>query len=142
MTDTDHIHVNPSIEVEKSTNGSTLRTSTNQPADDRNERKHIKSEQSNIEPAKAPQSFSQGKNTDTVENGDAENPESERARIERMGRERPTQFKSFIAELAFCYSVIASQFMSVSFVATTPWKATKMNPRNTLSLVSTFYYRP
>ena len=127
MTDTDDIHVNPDVEVEKSTNGSTVRTSTNQPADDINERKHINSELSNMEPAKAPRSLSQDKSTDIVENGDAEDPESERARIERMGRERPPQFKSFIAELAFCYSVIASQFMSVSFVAIAPLKATDMD---------------
>ena len=40
--------------------------------------------------------------------------ESEHARIERLGRQRPTKFKSFGAELAFCYSIIASQFMAVS----------------------------
>ena len=39
--------------------------------------------------------------------------ESERVRIERLGRERPAKFKSFGAELAFCYSIIASQFMAV-----------------------------
>jgi len=39
--------------------------------------------------------------------------ESESARIERLGRERPTKFKSFGEELAFCYSIIASQFMAV-----------------------------
>ena len=38
----------------------------------------------------------------------------DRAWIERLGRRRPAKFKSFGAELAFCYSVIASQFMSVS----------------------------
>lgn len=45
---------------------------------------------------------------------DEEAPESEHARIERLGRERPAKFKSFGAELAFCYSIIASQFMAVS----------------------------
>ena len=39
--------------------------------------------------------------------------ESERQRIERLGRERPPQFKSFWAEVFFVYSVIASQFMAV-----------------------------
>ena len=39
--------------------------------------------------------------------------ESEQARIERLGRERPAKFKSLGAELAFCYSIIASQFMAV-----------------------------
>jgi len=43
-----------------------------------------------------------------------EAPESESARVERLGRERPTKFKSFGEELAFCYSIIASQFMAVS----------------------------
>ena len=46
--------------------------------------------------------------------GDEEAPESEQARIERLGRERPLKFSSFGAELAFCYSIIASQFMAVS----------------------------
>ena len=45
---------------------------------------------------------------------DEEALESEHARIERLGRERPAKFKSFGAELAFCYSIIASQFMAVS----------------------------
>lgn len=45
---------------------------------------------------------------------DQEAPESENARVERLGRERPAKFKSFGRELAFCYSVIASQFMAVS----------------------------
>ncbi len=40
--------------------------------------------------------------------------ESEKARIECLGRDRPAKFKSFGAELAFCYSIIASQFMAVS----------------------------
>lgn len=39
---------------------------------------------------------------------------SEGARIERLGRERPAKFKSVGGELAFCYSIIASQFMAVS----------------------------
>lgn len=39
--------------------------------------------------------------------------ESEEARIERLGRERPAKFKSFGAEFAFCYAVLASQFMCV-----------------------------
>ena len=59
--------------------------------------------------------------------GDGEVPELDQARIERMGRERPTKFKSFTAELAFCYSVIASQFMSVRAVAATLLKGTNMS---------------
>ena len=45
--------------------------------------------------------------------GSEEVIESEQARIERLGRERPAKFKSLGAELAFCYSIIASQFMAV-----------------------------
>ena len=40
--------------------------------------------------------------------------ETERQRIERLGRERPAKLKSLGAEVFFCYSVIASQFMAVS----------------------------
>lgn len=46
--------------------------------------------------------------------GDEEAQESEHARIDRLGREKPAKFKSFARELAFCYSIIASQFMAVS----------------------------
>lgn len=46
--------------------------------------------------------------------GEHESGEAERQRIERLGRERPSKLKSFAAELFFCYSVIASQFMAVS----------------------------
>ena len=45
--------------------------------------------------------------------GEEEVIESEQARIERLGRERTAKFKSLGAELAFCYSIIASQFMAV-----------------------------
>lgn len=40
--------------------------------------------------------------------------ETERQRIERLGRERPAKLNSLGAEVFFCYSVIASQFMAVS----------------------------
>ena len=40
--------------------------------------------------------------------------ESKRAHIEKLGRERPAKFKTALAEILFCYSVIASQFMAVS----------------------------
>jgi len=46
--------------------------------------------------------------------GDEEAPESEAAHLERLGRERPTKFQSTWAEVAFCYSIIASQFMAAS----------------------------
>lgn len=39
--------------------------------------------------------------------------ESERARIERLGRERPPQFKSIWAELGFVYSIVTSQLLAV-----------------------------
>ena len=127
MIDTDQIHVNPGIEAEKNTNDPTLRTSTDQPADDINERKHLKSKGSIIQPVNVSQCLPHGKSTEIEKNRDAEAPESERARIERMGRERPAQFKSFAAELAFCYSVIASQFMSVSSVAAIPLRGSNTN---------------
>ena len=47
--------------------------------------------------------------------GGGEALETEQARIERLGRERPAKFESVGAELAFCYSIIASQFMAVRF---------------------------
>ena len=40
--------------------------------------------------------------------------ETEKQRVERLGRERPPQFKSLWAELLFVYSILASQFMAVS----------------------------
>ena len=43
-----------------------------------------------------------------------DNRESDRARVERMGREKPEMFKSLWAEVGFCYSILASQFMAVS----------------------------
>ena len=43
-----------------------------------------------------------------------ESRESDRARIERLGREKPEVFKSLWAEVGFCYSILASQFMAVS----------------------------
>ena len=43
-----------------------------------------------------------------------EEVETEEARIERLGRERPAIFKSLGAEILFCYSILASQFMAVS----------------------------
>ena len=39
--------------------------------------------------------------------------EGKRAHIEKLGRERPAKFKTALAEILFCYSVIASQFMAV-----------------------------
>lgn len=39
--------------------------------------------------------------------------EEEKARIERLGRERPANFKSIWSEAAFCYSIVASMIMAV-----------------------------
>lgn len=44
-----------------------------------------------------------------VENADSE----EKARLDQLGRERPAKFKSIWAEVAFCYSIIASMIMAV-----------------------------
>ena len=59
------------------------------------------------------------KGEDFVAPEDGEEMETEQARIERLGRERPAKFKSVGAELAFCYSIIASQFMAVRSPSTT-----------------------
>jgi hypothetical protein len=42
--------------------------------------------------------------------------ETDRERIQRLGRQRPAQFKTIWAEAAFCYSIIASQLMAVSSI--------------------------
>ncbi len=46
--------------------------------------------------------------------GEKSAEETEQQRLQRLGRERPAKFKSLTAEVFFCYSVIASQFMAVS----------------------------
>lgn len=46
--------------------------------------------------------------------GDQSTEATERQRIERLGRERPAKLTSLAAEVFFCYSIIASQFMAVS----------------------------
>lgn len=43
--------------------------------------------------------------------------ESLEARIERLGRERPQQFKTLWAEIVFVFSISMSQVLSVSFVS-------------------------
>ena len=45
---------------------------------------------------------------------DVEEVESDHAHLERLGRERPSNFKTLWAEIAFVYSISASQFMAVS----------------------------
>ena len=47
---------------------------------------------------------------------DVEASDSEKVRIERLGRERPTAFTSVVSEIGFCYSLIASQFIAVGLV--------------------------
>jgi hypothetical protein len=44
---------------------------------------------------------------------DPENIEDERARVERLGRERPEQFSSLWKEIGFIYSVVMSQAITV-----------------------------
>lgn len=122
-TNVDQIHDNSGIERKKGIDRPTLRTIAKQPAEDINAKERIKNEGLYTEPAVSLQGVPQSKSSEMVAPGDEEAPESDRARIERLGRERPAKFKSFGAELAFCYSVIASQFMAVRFVAATPSKA-------------------
>ncbi|MCJ1389848.1 hypothetical protein MMC18_002705 [Xylographa bjoerkii] len=43
--------------------------------------------------------------------------ESERERVERLGRNRPPQFQSLWAEVLFVYSIVASLFMAEYFVS-------------------------
>lgn len=43
--------------------------------------------------------------------------ETEQQRIERLGRERPAQFKSAWAEIAFVYSIVCSQLIGEYFVS-------------------------
>lgn len=63
------------------------------------------------------------KNTGTVEmvarqeTGDdskMNNEESDEARIERLGRQRPEKFKTLWSEIGFVFSVVMSQVMTVS----------------------------
>ena len=42
---------------------------------------------------------------------------SESARLNRLGRQRPTQFPSIYSEIAFAYSIIASQMLAEYFVS-------------------------
>lgn len=69
--------------------------------------------------------------------------ESEEERIERLGRERPAMFKSLGAELAFCYAILASQFMSVcgSFTMAIPM-AILTEFRSTSYLASMLFFPP
>ena len=119
VNDADQIHRNPGIEQEKITSESRLQTSTDQLAEYAKSEESIKDKDSNVPPKKPLQGLPRDKIAETATPGDEEAQESDRARFDRLGRERPAKFKSFGAELAFCYSVIASQFMTVRHVATT-----------------------
>lgn len=119
MTDLDQIHDKAGTNQEKNITEPALRASAEQLAEDIYPEERAKNEGPYMQPAEPRHGLPQSKSAEVVVPGDEEAPESDRARIERLGRERPARFKSFGAELAFCYSVIASQFMSVRFVAGT-----------------------
>jgi hypothetical protein len=53
--------------------------------------------------------------------GEALEEESLEARIERLGRERPQEFKSLWAEIVFVFSISMSQVLSVSQVPKKSW---------------------
>lgn len=116
MTYADQIHDNSGFEQEKNIHEPTLRTSADQVTKNSDVGEDIDKGVPYVQPAGAAQRVPQSQSAETVAPADEEAPESEQARIERLGRERPAKFKSFGAELAFCYSVIASQFMSVCLV--------------------------
>ena len=63
--------------------------------------------------AQSPASHQEPARADVHKERATESEESERAPIERLGRERPAKFKSIWAEVGFCYSIVASQFMAV-----------------------------
>lgn len=42
--------------------------------------------------------------------------ETHEARIERLGRQRPDQFKNLWAEIGFVFSIVMSQVMTVSLI--------------------------
>ena len=116
-TDVGQINDNLGVEQETIINKPTVRRSADQPADDINAREKTKNEGPYRKPAEPPQGLPQSKSAEIATPGDGEALDSDRAHIVRLGRERPAKFKSFGAELAFCYSIIASQFMSVRSVA-------------------------
>ena len=134
-TGVDQIHNSAAIKQETYIHQPTLCTSVDQPANDSDAVEEIKRDISGLQPA---QNLPQCKSAKIATPGDEEAPESDRARIERLGRERPAKFQSFGAELGFCYSVIASQFMSVCSVAATSFQGTVLTRiRSTSFLVST-----
>ena len=122
LTDADQIHPSATIKQETYIHEPTLNTCADQPAHDIGAVEEIRKENPDLQPVQLPQDLSQCKSAKIATPGDQEAPESDRARIERLGRERPAKFRSFGAELGFCYSVIASQFMSVCSVPATSFR--------------------
>ena len=56
-------------------------------------------------------------------NKQSSHEESESARLERLGRQRPAQFKTIWSEVAFAYSILASQMMAVRSLPFTPFSS-------------------
>lgn len=116
-TDVLRTEENPGLAQERIFNEPTVKASADQLADAVNTWEMVKKEGPDIQPVKPSESLPQSKSAEITIPGDGEASQSDRARIERLGRERPAKFKSLGAEVTFCYSVIASQFMSVRSVA-------------------------
>ena len=112
----DQSHDKPCVEQGISINEPTTVTDADQLPKNTNVEEEIEGKGPCLQPTGSLQDLRLAKNAEIAILGDEEASISDRARIERLGRERPEKFKSFGAELAFCYSVIASQFMSVRFV--------------------------
>lgn len=110
----DHIHDNSGLEQKGDHSEPILRPSDVHLAEEK-----IENEKSDIQPTTLPQSLPRKKSAEHAIPGDEEAPGSDHARIERLGRERPAKFKSSVAEFTFCYSVIASLFMTVRSMAAT-----------------------
>lgn len=108
----DHIHDNSGLEQKGDHSEPILRPSDVHLAEEK-----IENEKSDIQPTTLPQSLPRKKSAEHAIPGDEEAPGSDHARIERLGRERPAKFKSSVAEFTFCYSVIASLFMTEYFVS-------------------------
>ena len=109
------IEHDPQVRIEKSMENLSLERASQQDRDlHRKEQGKLESDKGlSQEPVQMPQLDLPSKDENLAIPGAEEVIESEQARIERLGRERPAKFKSLAAELAFCYSIIASQFMAV-----------------------------
>ena len=143
LTGVDQIHNSAAIKQETCIHEPTISASADQRAHHIDAVQEVRKEKLGLQPAPPPQSMPQYKGAKIATPGQEEAPESDQARIERLGRERPAKFQSFGAELGFCYSVIASQFMSVCIIAATPNPGRILTPsRNISFLVSTSFYPP